>query len=390
MKFDFGRDFNEIEIEYLETLSENDLNDILKKCNDFTMLADTNQINRKLLINSLYGALGNIYFRYYDLRNASAITLFGQLAIQWIQRKVNEYLNTVCGTIGHKYVIAGDTDSIYVEFTPLLEKIGLDRFKDTNALVDFLSKFASQKMEPMIDLAFKELCEYMNNVEHLMFMDREAISCPPLGSKGLGGFWKAKKRYALNVYDMEGTRYAKPHLKIMGIETQQSSTPKAVQIALEESIRLMLQEGESALQEHYEKTEIAYKELDYKVIAKVSTANNVAKYDSNGYPGLKCPAHIRGVLAYNRATKEMSGAMPIQEGDKIMVIPLRPGNRFDDVQLAWPSGSELPIEFRADAIRVIDHAKLFEKSFKKPLSELCAASRIQFEKKASLNDLFGF
>ena len=324
------------------------------------------------------------------MRNASAITLFGQLAIQWIERKVNEYLNQLCGTVGHKFVIAGDTDSIYVEFTPLIEKIGLHRFKDTNSLVDFLAKFAKEKMEPMIDKSFQELCEYMNNVEHLMFMDREAISVPPLGSKGLGGFWKAKKRYALNVYDMEGTRYAVPHLKIMGIETQQSSTPKAVQIALKESIRLMLQEGETALQEHYEKTETEYRQLDYKVIAKVSTANNVAKYDSNGYPGLKCPAHIRGVLAYNRATKDIPGSVPILEGDKVMVLPLRAGNRFDDVQLAWPSGTELPPQFRADAIRVIDYQKLFEKSFKKPLSELCIAARIQFEKKATVDDIFGF
>ncbi|MGZ7215515.1 hypothetical protein ACXWOG_09975, partial [Streptococcus pyogenes] len=71
-------------------------------------------------------------------------------------------------------------------------------------------------MEPIIDKGYRELCEYMNNVEHLMFMDREIISGPPLGSKGLGSFWTAKKRYAANVWDSEGTRYEKPKLKIMG------------------------------------------------------------------------------------------------------------------------------------------------------------------------------
>lgn len=390
MELDFGRDFTEEEVNYINTLSDAELEKLEQDCADYIMLCDTNQINRKLLINSLYGALGNIYFRFYDLRNAAAITTFGQMAIQWIERKVNEYLNKVCGTTGHAFVIAGDTDSIYVCVDKVIEKVGIERFKETNDLIEFLNQFGLKKMEPMIDTAYREMCEYMNNREHLMFMDREAISAPPLGSEGIGGFWKAKKRYALCVWDMEGTRFKTPYLKIMGMETQQSSTPKAVQDALVESIRRMLQEGEKSLQTYYKEFENEYRALDYKVIAKVSSANNIAKYDDNGFPGLKCPAHIRGVLTYKRAIKEIPGATDIQEGEKVMVLPLVPANPFGDKLIAWPSGTEIPTEIRQNVLRSVDYVSLFGKSFKTPLEGMCEAAGLQCEKKASLEDIFGF
>ncbi|MEI9060942.1 hypothetical protein R4H14_31625, partial [Pseudomonas aeruginosa] len=326
--------------------------------------------------------------RLYDLRNATAITIFGQVGIQWIARKINEYLNKVCGTNDEDFIAAGDTDSVYVCVDKVIEKVGLDRFKEQNDLVEFMNQFGKKKMEPMIDVAYRELCDYMNNREYLMHMDREAISCPPLGSKGVGGFWKAKKRYALNVYDMEDKRFAEPHLKIMGMETQQSSTPKAVQEALEESIRRILQEGEESVQEYYKNFEKEYRQLDYKVIAEVKTANDIAKYDDKGWPGFKCPFHIRGVLTYRRAVSGL-GVAPILDGNKVMVLPLREGNPFGDKCIAWPSGTELPKEIRSDVLSWIDHSTLFQKSFVKPLAGMCESAGMDYEEKASLDFLFG-
>ncbi|WCZ66241.1 DNA polymerase [Yersinia phage MHG19] len=381
-------DFSDEVRAQIKLVNESVIDRLLMEADHMITLGDTNQQNRKILINSLYGALGNIYFRYYDLRNASAITMFGQLAIQWIERKVNEYLNKVCKTEGESFVIAGDTDSIYVCVDKVLDMIGEDRFQTTDQKVEFLNQFAKKKMEPAIDEGFVELCEYMNNKEHLMFMDREAISCPPLGSKGAGGFWKAKKRYALNVYDMEGTRYAEPHLKIMGMETQQSSTPEAVQNSLEESIRRMLQEGEESLQEYYKQFESEYRKLDYKQIAAVSSANNIEKYNDNGYPGFKCPFHIRGVLTYNRATKGFEGLNPIMEGEKVMVLPLREGNPLGDRCISWVSGTELPQEIRHDVLAWLDYQSLFDKTFVKPLSGMGEACGMDYIKRATLFDMF--
>lgn len=388
-KLDYTRDLTQPEIEYAKKFSESELDTQIKLAEKTIVQCDMNQIVRKLLINSLYGALGNVHFRFYDLRNATSITLFGQLALQWIERKVNEYLNKVLRTEGNKFVMYGDTDSIYVSFDALIEHVGEDKFKSTDMLVDFLDKFAREKLEPAIDIAYRELQEYMNNRQHLMFMDREAISCPPIGSKGLGGIWTAKKRYCLNVYDMEGTRFAEPYLKIMGLETQKSSTPKACQKALKESIRLMLQQGEQALHDYFKDFELEFKTLDYKTIASVSSANNIAKYDDNGYPGYKCPFHIRGILTYHRAITG-TYAPKISEGDKVMVLPLRPQNPFNDTCIAWPSGSEIHESIKEDVLKWIDFSVLFEKTFVKPLAALTEAANIHYKKRASLEDLFDF
>ena len=64
---------------------------------------------RKICLNSLYGALGNNYFRYYKLANAEAVTSTGQVTIRWIERKLNQYLNKSLGTEDQDYVIASDT-----------------------------------------------------------------------------------------------------------------------------------------------------------------------------------------------------------------------------------------------------------------------------------------
>lgn len=386
-RFDFNEDFKAL----LNTASKESLEKLLEYCEWVIVTSNTAQINRKLLINSCYGALGNIYFRYYDLRNASAITLFGQLAIQWIERKINEYLNTTLGTENYSYVIAGDTDSVYVCLDNLVDKVEHKFNNDTQKLVDFLSKFASEKMEPAIDTAYRELKEYMNNREHLMFMDREAIAGPPLGTKGLGGFWTAKKRYALNVWDMEGTRYETPELKIMGLETQKSSTPKSCQVALKECIRRMLQEGGESLQEYYKEFEKQFRENDYSSIASVSSANNLMKYsDAEGFPTKGCPYHVKGVLAYNRSTKNLDGAPPIFEGEKVKVLPLKEGNPFGEKCISWPSGSDLPQEIEELVKRNLDYQELFNKTFVKPLSSFTNAAKIDYEKKSSLADLFDF
>lgn len=387
--FDMKKDFTQADTELLKQASKTDIKLLEELCEMSIVASNTAQINRKLLINSCYGALGNIWFRYYDLRNASAITMFGQLAIQWIERKINEYLNDTLKTENKAYVVAGDTDSVYVCVDELVSRIEHKFNGDTQKLVDFLSKFAEEKMEPAIDKAYQELKEYMNNREHLMFMDREAISGPPLGSKGVGGFWTAKKRYALNVWDMEGTRYDEPKLKIMGLETQKSSTPKSCQIALKESIRRILQEGEASLQEYFKEFEAEFRKQDYKKIAGVSSANNLLKYaDAAGYPEKGCPYHIKGVLAYNRATKNIPGVTPIQEGSKIMMVPLKDQNPFDEKCFAWPSGTEIVAELREQVLHHLDYKELFNKTFVKPLSVYSDAAKLDYEKKASLEDFF--
>ena len=163
-------------------------------------------------------SVSNQYFRFFDVRMAESITLSGKLSIRWIENKMNAYLNDLLKT-DTDYVIASDTDSLYIRFGELVEKVYGNGKTNKVQLVDFLDRVAKTKVEPYIDKCYQELVDVMGAYEQKMFMKRENIA-----DKGI---WTAKKRYILNVYDSEGVRYAEPKLKMMGIEAIKSSTPSA-------------------------------------------------------------------------------------------------------------------------------------------------------------------
>ena len=172
---------------------------------------------RKIQLNSAYGAIGNQYFRYYNLLNAEAITLSGQVSIRWIENKMNQYLNKILKTTGEDYVIASDTDSIYLNLGPLVETVYKGREKTDESVVTFLNKICELELEKFIESSYQELADYVGAYDQKMFMKRENIADR--------GIWTAKKRYILNVWDSEGVRYEEPKLKMMGIEAVKSSTP---------------------------------------------------------------------------------------------------------------------------------------------------------------------
>ena len=174
------------------------------------------QMARKISLNSAYGAIGNQYFRYYDLAIAEGITTAGQLSIRWIEKKMNEYLNKLLGTKDEDFVIASDTDSIYITFDKLVDKV-FEKGTSISKIVNFLDTIATEKIEPYIDKSYQTLADMMSAYDQKMFMKREVIA-----DKGI---WTAKKRYILNAWDIEGVRFKEPQLKVMGIEAVKSSTP---------------------------------------------------------------------------------------------------------------------------------------------------------------------
>ena len=197
---------------------------------------------RKIALNSAYGAVGNQYFRYYDVRQASGITTAGQFIIRFIENKMNDYLNNVMQTQGKTdYVVASDTDSIYVILDKLVEKTCQGKTDDQ--IANFLGKVCDTKLEPYIEKCFKELAEYTNAYKNAMVMKREVIS-----NKAI---WVAKKRYMMNVLDEEGVRLAKPKLKIMGIEAVKSSTPQVCRGKIKEAINLIMTKDATALQQFF-------------------------------------------------------------------------------------------------------------------------------------------
>ena len=190
------------------------------------------QMARKIQLNSAYGAIGNQYFRYYNLANAEAITLSGQVSIRWIENKMNEYLNKLLKTDGEDYVIASDTDSIYLCLDSLVRTVFGDKEVSQEKIVSFLDKACKEKIEPFIDRSYEELATYVNAYDQKMFMKRENIAAR--------GIWTAKKRYNLNVWNSEGVQYAKPKLKMMGIEAVKSSTPAPCRTAIKDALNIMM------------------------------------------------------------------------------------------------------------------------------------------------------
>jgi len=311
------------------------------------------QMARKIALNSCYGAIGNQYFRYYDERLATAITTSGQLSIRWIENKVNEYLNKILQTEGEDYVVASDTDSIYVRFDELVKKV------EPKNPIDFLDKVASEKMEPYITKCYEELAEYVNAYAQKMEMAREVIA-----DKGI---WTAKKRYILNVHDSEGVRYEEPQLKIMGIEAVKSSTPGPCRTKIKEVLKVIVNEDASAVNTFIQAFRKEFLVTPVEEIAFPRGVNGIKKWgDASNIYKKGTPMHIKGALIYNHLLKKhklTNKYQLIRDGDKIKYLNLKMPNVLQANVISFLG--VLPEEFRLHD--VVDMDLQFEKSFVDPL-----------------------
>ena len=317
------------------------------------------QMAKKISLNSAYGALGNVWFRYYDLLVAEAITTSGQLSIRWIERAVNQYLNDLLKTSGHDYVIASDTDSIYVCFDSLVSKV-FDKGTETKKIVKFLDDVARQKIEPFIEKSYQSLHEYVNSYEQKMEMSREVIA-----DKGI---WTAKKRYILNVWDNEGVQYKEAQLKIMGIEAVKSSTPAPCREKIKQGLKIIMNGTEKEINTFIQDFRKEFLNLPPEEIAYPRSVNGLSKFSDTSQLFAKgAPIHCKGAILYNHLVKKnkLSNKYPyIQEGDKIKFINLKQPNIYQCSSISFMT--KLPKEL--DLHKSIDYDVQFEKSFVEPLN----------------------
>jgi len=320
------------------------------------------QMAKKISLNSAYGALGNVWFRYYDLLVAEAITTSGQLSIRWIERDVNKYLNNTLKTSGHDYVIASDTDSIYVCFDPLVSKVFAEG-AETQKIVKFLDNVAREKIEPFIKKSYQHLHEYVNSYEQKMEMSREVIA-----DKGI---WTAKKRYILNVWDNEGVRYKEAQLKIMGIEAVKSSTPAPCREKIKQGLNIIMNGTEKELNTFIQEFREEFISLPPEEIAYPRSVNGLTKFsDPNGMFKKGAPIHCKGAILYNHLVKQKklgNKYVFIQEGDKIKFINLKQPNLYQCSAISFMT--KLPKEL--DLHKSVDFDKQFEDSFVSPINFIC-------------------
>jgi DNA polymerase elongation subunit (family B) len=338
------------------------------------------QMAKKISLNSAYGACGNQYFRYFKLANAEAITLSGQVAIRWIESKMNSYLNKVLKTKDVDYVIASDTDSIYLHMGPLVETVYKGREKTTEGIVTFLDKVCKVELEKYIEGCYQELAEYVNAYDQKMQMKRENIADR--------GIWTAKKRYILNVWDSEGVRYTEPKLKMMGIEAVKSSTPAPCRQMIKDALKLMMSGTEDEVIDFIDNCRQKFKSLPPEEIAFPRTASDVRKYysPSNIYAS-KTPIHIRGALLFNHYIKEKKLTNKyslINNGEKVKYIFLKKPNIIQENVISFIS--DFPKELNLD--KYIDYELQFEKSFVDPLQSILDSIGWEVEKTVNLDSFF--
>ena len=337
------------------------------------------QMARKIQLNSAYGAIGNQYFRYYKLVNAEAITLSGQVSIRWIENKMNGFLNKILQTEKVDYVIASDTDSIYLNMGPLVDKFLSHKSDDKTKVVQLLDKICEDKLEPFIEQSYTELANYVSAYEQKMIMKRENIS--------ERGIWTAKKRYILNVWNSEGVQYSEPKLKMMGIEAVKSSTPAPCRQMIKDGLKLMMSGTEEEVIDFIDNCRKEFKALPPEQIAFPRSVSDVVKYRSYSDIYSKgTPIHCRGALLFNHYIKEKkldNKYSLINNGEKIKFIYLKKPNIIQENVISFIQ--DFPHELGLD--KYIDYELQFEKSFLDPLKSILDAVGWNVEKTVNL-DLF--
>ncbi len=328
------------------------------------------QMAIKILMNSLYGALGNRWFRYFDQRVAESITLAGQLSIKWAERAVNEEMNKLLDTDGKDYVIAIDTDSVYINMSKLVKKF------DPKDPVKFLDKISSEHFEKVLEKSYADLAEYTNSFVNRMEMGREVIA-----DKGI---WVAKKRYILNVHNSEGVQYKEPKLKMMGIEAIKSSTPLVCRDRMKELFRIIVNGTESETQSFITDFRNEFSKLPAEDVSFPRSLSAVSKWrDSATIYKKATPIHARGALLYNHHTKGMN-VEPIKAGDKVRFVYLKQPNPIKENVITFPL--HLPRELGLD--KYIDYGLQFQKTFVDPLEPILDAVGWSAEPKAQLDMFF--
>ena len=337
------------------------------------------QMSKKILLNSAYGALANQYFLYYSPEQAEAITMSGQLSIRWIEKHINMYINKLLKTEDIDYVIAIDTDSIYVTFNKLVDKV-FPKGTTTSKIVTFLDTICKDKIKPSIDASYQVLHSYVNSYEQKMFMEREVIA-----DKGI---WTAKKRYILNVYNNEGVSYKEPKLKIMGLESVRSSTPEWCRDNLQKLIKTIIMTDEKTVIKSIDEYRNVFEKLSFIDIAFPRSVRGLDKYKSSKDIYIKAtPIHVRGVLLYNHFLKELKLTNKyelIRDGDKIKFAYLKEPNRIGENVIAVLS--VLPKEFKLE--KYIDYDLQFDKSFLQPVKNILNAIGWKSENTGSLESFF--
>jgi DNA polymerase elongation subunit (family B) len=315
----------------------------------------------KVCLNSAYGASGSPYFRFYDLRNAEAVTSWGRLAIRWASNKLNSYLNAALQTTNVDYVIYIDTDSLFLNVQPLVDKIFEGKDPTKEQVVNFLDKLCSTKIQEYLNRAYQELADYMHSYSQKIHMKREKIADSFI--------ILAKKKYFINVWDNEGVRYHEPKLSITGLEAIKSSTPGFCREKIKQAFSLFVNGTEQEVIDFIDQTKKEFFALPPEDISFPKGISTLTKYHDHKLiykKGISVPMHARAALLYNHHIKKngLENKYPlINNGEKIKYCYLKLPNTIKENTIAFVQ--RFPTELGLN--EYVDYRTQFDKTFLQPL-----------------------
>ncbi len=340
------------------------------------------QLAKKILMNSLYGAMGNEGFRFFDPRIAEGITISGQYFIRSVGNSIDSYISKLTKS-AEPSTFYQDTDSCYVTLQPIVEKFVLPKMGadyDVHKVIDAMDKISNEKITPAINAACDDIAKYTNSLKQLMNFKREALADR--------GVWTGKKKYALNVYDNEGVRYSEPKTKVMGLEIVRSSTPAPIRKMLKDAVKIVLEGSEKDLQSKIDGWKREFLKMPPEEIAFPRGVQNMDNYmDTASIYKKGCPIHVRAALLYNHyVNKNNLGEMypEITDGDKIKFIYLRVPNTVRENVFGFID--KFPHELGIE--KYVDYEEMWAKAFLAPLDSIISTIGWHHKEKSTLAGLF--
>jgi DNA polymerase elongation subunit (family B) len=337
---------------------------------------------KKILANSLYGCLGNPAFIYSSPELATAVTVTGQVIIRTAENCMNGYIRHITKDNDKDYVLAVDTDSVYLNLDDIITQIQ-QKTKITD-ITDFVDKICEQKIQPELKKEMDLLTKTLNCSENKIFFKREAIAS--------AGMFIAKKRYALLVQDLEGIRFEEPKLKIMGLETARSSTPAIVRKKLKDCIKIILTKTPEELRQYVNEFYDEFMVLPISDVAAPRGVKGINKYsDNTKIYQTGTPIATKAALLYNSYSKKIGidkQYAAIKENDKIKFVFVKVPNPYGmagkDAVMGFINSP--PKEFNLE--KYIDRKKQFEKTFGEPLDNILQAINWKLNAQVSLESFF--
>ncbi len=297
---------------------------------------DKRQLVKKILLNSLYGAILNPGCRFFDNRIGQSTTLTGRQIAKHMASKVNEIITGEYDHIG-RAVIYGDTDSCYFSAYATLKK------DIEKGLIPWNRESVVELYDTIGETVNGTFVKFMQEAFHVPRTRAEVIKAGReiVASKGL---FITKKRYAVLYYDKEGKRAdteGKPgKIKAMGLDLKRSDTPVVIQDFLSEVLTKTLT--------GVTKEEILQYITDFRTEFKTrpgwekgspKRANNITEYASKEKKAGKTnmPGHVRASLNWNTLKRMMDDkySMQIVDGMKVIVCKIK-DNPMGHTSVAYP------------------------------------------------------